>query len=180
MNEHRNKGITVKLLPLLLIAMSVQVSSAAPPELVLIVTDKGYAWMTQDENGEVAVFKFSQVIVLGKPSGPLPQPTPGFGLEAPIRKLVAGLSESGKADLPAVRKGITDTAGMIAADKLKTLGEVEAVTSALLKAAIKDKVSWAPIAIAIDEALVKLQADKRIVTPADYGKALAEIARAMH
>lgn len=158
------------------------VISAAEPTLpVLIVSDNGYAWMIQDSNGKPVIYEFAQVIVIGKPTTfpPTPPVTSVFGLEAPIRKLIANLSPVSRDDLPAVLKGINDTVGMVKANRFKTTGEVEAVAAALMGAAIKDKAGWGPVAIAIDEALVKLQKDGKIKTVADYGQALSEIARAL-
>ncbi|CAB4176389.1 hypothetical protein UFOVP991_24 [uncultured Caudovirales phage] len=156
-------------------------SLAADPALpILIVSDNGYAWMIQDSNGKPVIYEFAHVIVLGKPAT-LPQPpsTSVFGLEAPIRKLITGLSPTSRLDLPAVLKGVNDTVEMVKANRFKTTGEVEAVAAALIGAAIKDKVGWGPVAIAIDEALVKLQKDGKIKTVADYGLALSEIAKAL-
>ena len=170
-------------LPLILLFLLSSVISAAEPSLpILIISDNGYAWMIQDSNGKPVLYEFSQVIVLGKPGTPVPTPVPPtstFGLEAPIRKLIASLSPTGRLDLPAVLKGITDTAAMAKDGKFRTTGEVEAVAAALMKSAIKDRVSWQPIAIAIDEALVSLQKDGKIKSVSDYGLALSEIARAM-
>lgn len=154
---------------------------AAEPALpVLIVTDNGYSWMIQDANGKPVVYEFAQVIVLGKPTTfPQPPTASTFGLEAPIRKLIVNLSPTSRLDLPAVLKGINDTVDMTKANRFKTTGEVEAVAAALMGAAIKDKAGWGPVAIAIDEALVKLQKDGKIKTVADYGQALSEIAKAL-
>ena len=41
---------------------------------VLIITDGGYAWMIVGADGKPVLYEFSQVIVLGKPSVPLPPP----------------------------------------------------------------------------------------------------------
>lgn len=161
------------------------VAHAADPALpVLIISEKGYAWMISDSNGKPVLYEFSQVIVLGKPGTVTPQVPPTFSFLEPslVLKLdgfMTGLSATGRADLPAVVHGVKDTSDMAIAGKFKTLGEVEAVAAALLRAAIKDKAAWAPIATAIDEALVKLQADGKIVTPADYGKALADLAKVL-
>ena len=150
----------------------------ATAQEVLIISEKGYAFLSVDANGKAVLVEFSQVIVLGKPTTPLP-PTAGYGLEAPIRKLINNLPTSARKDLDAVRKGIAETVAMTKADKFKTLGEVEAVAAALMQAAITDRTGWKEFAVAIDTALVKLQTDKVITTPRQYGEALNEIVKAL-
>ena len=170
---------------MVLVILLCGVVHAADPALpVLIVSESGYSWMIADSNGKPVLYEFSQVIVLGKPTVVTPKTPPTFSFIDPslvltLRGLMAALSASGRADLPDVVKGVKDTSDMAIAGKFKTLGEVEAVASALLRAAIKDKAAWAPIATAIDESLVKMQADGRIVTPADYGKALADLVKVL-
>lgn len=161
----------------LIFACKVRASDPALP--VLIITDKGYSWMIVGNDGKPTLYEFSQVIVLGKPTITPPSGGSSFGLESAIKPLIANLPPSGKADLPAVLQGVKDTSDMAIAGKFKTLGEVEAVAAALLRVAIKDKASWGPVALAIDDALVKLQKDGKIVTPTDYGKALAELVKAL-
>lgn len=165
----------------LLLLLFSSFSLAADPALpVLIVSDNGYAWMIQDSNGKPVIYEFAQVIVIGKPTTfPQPPTTSVFGLEAPIRTLIAKLSPTSRLDLPAVLKGINDTVEMARNNRFKTTGEVEAVAAALMGAAIKDKAGWGPVAIAIDEALVKLQKDGKIKSVSDYGQALSEIAKAL-
>lgn len=170
----------IRLFVLLLLFFPSYLFAADSTLPVLIVSDNGtYFWMIQGGDGKPVIYEFSQVIRIGKTSAPIPPVASEFGIDTPLRKLLAEMSASGKRDMEAVRKAITDTSTMAASGKFKTLGEVEAVASAMIVAAINDKESWRPVATFIDESLVKLQTSKKIATPADYGRALAEIAKAM-
>lgn len=162
----------------------------SPPAPVLVVSDGGYALLTQDATGKSSLVPISQVVVLGKPSpiptpgpgpGPNPTPTPstGFGLDPVVRQLVIDMSGTAKADLPNVARVISQAATSAIAGKFNTLAEVEAVTNQLIVSQIRDKDGWLEFATTVDAALVDLQAKGKIATPQDYGRALAEIAGGM-
>lgn len=168
-------------LPYLLTLLLTASAYAEPVLPILIVSDSGYAWMIQGEDGLPIIYKFSQVVVIGKPTQGVPPVTPKpaeFGLAAQIPGWLSSVSD--KSDLPAIKKALTEVTTMsLSPEKLKTLGEVEAVTGALLSSAISQKAVWGVFGANLNKALVQLQADKKIITPADYGRALTEVVKAL-
>lgn len=136
--------------------------------------------MIQGDDGTPIVYKFSQVVVIGKPVGGVPVPpttVPEFGLAPQVPTWLATVTD--KADLPAIKAALQQTVTSSASGKLKTLGEVEAVTGALLGNSIKNTAAWSKFGGSLNQALVQLQSDKKIVTPADYGRALNEVLKAL-
>lgn len=163
---------------LVLCLLSTPVLAADRVLPILLVSDSGYSWMIQDEDGTPVVYKFSQVVVLGKPTGPgVPPSTPEFGLTAQATTWLTAVTD--KSEVAVVKKALTDVVTMISVKgKLKTTGEVEAVTGALLVNSIKNKAVWGSFAGSLNQAMIQLQNDKRIVTPDDYGRAISEVLKA--
>lgn len=170
----------MKYLPLLLtlLCLSSPVFADSPQLPILIVSDSGYTWMIQGDDGTPQVYKFSQVIVIGKPVTVPTVPTASeFGLAEQTPTWLSAVPSTAKAEIPAIKKAFSDTAAM--AGTLKTTGEVEAVMKALLGSTIKDKTSWATFGIALNTELIALQKKSKIVTAADYGRALTEVAKSL-
>lgn len=170
-----------RLLIAMLLVVSASVSQAADLP-VLIVTESGYRWMIADANGMPVLYEFSQVIVLGKPSGkPGPGPVPDAEVTKQVRDWVIDLKPEAMADLAAVKAAFLQTQEMTEGvdPKLTTIGEVEGVLSALLQQSITNKAAWGVFAGKVDALCVSLQKSGRIKTAADYGKVIAEIARAL-
>lgn len=167
------------LLPLLTL-LCLSCSTFAAEQLpILIVSDSGYSWMIQGEDGTPIVYKFSQVVVIGKPTQPIPPTTNSeFGISTQVANWLATASD--KSDLIAIKNALTEVVTMASTPgKLKTLGEVEVVTGALLATSIKNKAAWAEFGKNLNQTLILLQANKKIQTPADYGRAINEVIKAL-
>jgi hypothetical protein len=183
-NDQRSlllKVPNVKCLPLLLSFLLANSALSAEPVLpTLIISDSGYHWLIQGTDGSPLLYKFANVVVIGKPTQGVPAPPTAseFGLTPKVSTWLDSVSD--KADLVAVKEAINQAATMASSPgKLKTLGEVEAVAGALLSTAIKNKTAWGVFGSNLNKELVQLQTDKKITTPADYGRALLEISKAL-
>lgn len=165
------------ILFLLLLPGSLQAADQLP---VLVISPTGYAWMIQGENGPV-LYKFSQVVILGQPTGGTPNDN-AFGLVEKTKTWLDAVPNAAKsiAQVEAIAKAFEDVAEMVKSGKLQTLGSVEAATLALLEQTIQNKAAWSTFGSNLNKNLIELQTvSKKIVTPADYAKALLEVAKGL-
>lgn len=173
-----------KLLTLSLLLVGSILRAAEPQLPVLIISDNGYTWMIQDENGKPVLYEFSQVLVLGKPSTrpPTTPPIPSeFGLETQAKQWLLTIPASALVNRVEIAKALTDTAKAASEGKFNTLAEMESALGVALSVSIKDKPSWAGFGASLQAAYNTLKSPTigKIKTPDDFGRALKEVVRGM-
>ena len=153
---------------------------AAEEAAILIISDSGYAWMIQDSQGNPVLYKFSQVIVLGK-KPPVIQPPVAteFGLEAQVKQWLLTVVESAIANKKEIAAGLKEVAEEAEADEYKTIGEMEASLGVTIKSVIKEPKEWRAFGSALYASLETLKATGKVKTPKDMARALKEVVKGL-
>lgn len=161
----------------------VRADEAAPatPQLpVLIITDKGYSWMIQGDDGTPIVYKFSQVIVLGKPDisvPPVVPPTTGSVKER-VTAWVSEIPVAKRTKLPAI---ITALNVITVAGKFTNLPEMEATIKTLLGIVLndEDRVIWEKFGANLNNLITEFKKAGKVTNPIELAALLLEVIKAL-
>jgi hypothetical protein len=106
-------------------------------------------------------------------------PPEGFGLGTQVKAWLASVPVASRGEATLIKQILMANANLAAEGKFRTIAEMQIAIGAGLTAGIKDKLGWAGFGMSLMTALDKLQKSKDIETPADYGRAISEVAGAM-
>lgn len=167
------------IIALLLLSFACQ--AADEPNLpTLIVSDSGYSWMIQDANGNPVIYKFAQVIVLGKKQPPVVVTPPiqtEFGLEGQVKQWLLTVADSAKPNAKEIAKALKDAAEEFT--EYETLVEMETALGITIKSVIKEPKEWRSFGAALFASMETLKLTGKVTTPKDMSRALLEVVKGM-
>lgn len=137
-----------------------------------------------DDGIQTDVTGYNVTVGNGTPEPPPPTDEPDppkitFGLAKLVPGWLATVPDAAKGNKQSIAEVLAVNAKLAAEGRFNTLQEIQQAVGVGLSAAITDKKAWGKFGAEFTAAIDALQKSGKIQTPADFGKAIGEVAGAM-